>query len=116
MPDEDKCEKEPKEERLLEGNELISAGISQRPSIVTGSRIAVRGEERLEERPEPQQDCVGSKIREISIKALNFGFIVKVGCHSFAIETPDKLVTVLGEYLNKPTETEKKWFSGELLK
>jgi hypothetical protein len=56
------------------------------------------------------------KIRSINIEQLDLGYVVRVGCQSFAIETSSKLISALGEYLNAPNETEKKWFSGTFLK
>jgi hypothetical protein len=64
-------------------------------------------------RPEGIQGRKG--IREVSIKQLNYGYIVGVGCHNFAFETPDKLIEKLGEYLKDPQGTENKWFKGDLL-
>ena len=57
-----------------------------------------------------------SQIRDFSVKALNYGYIVNVGCHSFAIETADRLIEKLSEYINNPSDTETKWFKGELFK
>jgi hypothetical protein len=57
-----------------------------------------------------------NQIRDIEISQLNYGYIVKIGCHKFAIEKPKTLVDKLLEYLNNPSETEDKWFKGELLK
>lgn len=56
------------------------------------------------------------RIREISIRELNRGFIVKVGCHSFALSTSDELIRLISDYIKSPSETEHKWFNGELLK
>jgi hypothetical protein len=39
---------------------------------------------------------------------------VTIGCHKFAIETPEKLIEKLGEYIKSPQETESKWFKGQL--
>ena len=57
-----------------------------------------------------------SKIREINIEQLSYGYIVRVGYQKFAIETADKLIEYLTKYINKPDETEKDWYSGNLLK
>ena len=54
------------------------------------------------------------KIREIIIKEVNGGYIVSVGCHTFAFSTKDELTTTLLKYINEPEEIEKKWFSGDL--
>ncbi len=59
---------------------------------------------------------VENKIRQINIEEVNRGYIVRVGCHTFAIGTKAELISNLTEYINEPTKTEKKWFSGELFK
>ena len=56
------------------------------------------------------------KIKQIQIEQLDLGYIVRVGCQSFAIETSDKLVSALGEYLKDPSGVEKQWFCGAFLK
>ncbi len=60
-------------------------------------------------------DEVG-KIREISIKQVNYGYIVNVGCHTFAIESVAKLSDMLNKYLLQPNVTEKLWYDGTLFK
>ena len=54
-------------------------------------------------------------IRNISIKQLNYGYIVEVGCHSFAIETHHKVMIHLGKYLADPKKTEEEWFEKKTL-
>jgi hypothetical protein len=64
-----------------------------------------------------EESPVGSsngKIREIRLQQLNRGYVINVGCHSFAISTADELVEKLTEYIKNPNETEKKWFGGKL--
>lgn len=52
----------------------------------------------------------------IHIEPLNFGYMVRVGCQSFAIETADKLVTAMAAYLADPAKVQKQWFAGKFLK
>mgnify|MGYP003554511339 CR=1 FL=1 len=78
----------------------------------------------LSSRPEQMADCADevaaptpideNKIRQINIEEVNRGFIVRVGCHTFAISTKAELTTKLTEYINEPAKTEKKWYSGDL--
>ena len=67
--------------------------------------------------------CCGSEkcdkigqIREVSIRQVNYGYVVVVGCHTFAIESVAKLSEMLNTYLLKPNETEKQWYNGTLFK
>ena len=55
-----------------------------------------------------------NKIRQINIEEVNRGYIVKVGCHTFAISTKEELLPKLEEYIKNPSETESKWFKNEL--
>jgi hypothetical protein len=52
------------------------------------------------------------KIRNISISGLNFGYVVEIGCQSFAVETPEKLCAKLLEYMKNPQTVEREWFNG----
>lgn len=51
--------------------------------------------------------------KQISITPLNHGFHVVVGCQVFAVETIDALLHRLSVYLKDPSETERRWMSGE---
>ena len=64
----------------------------------------------------PTPEGKSSQAREINIRPLNFGYVVNIGCQTFAIESVEKLVSNLEKYLNSPNDTEKEWFSGNLLK
>jgi hypothetical protein len=100
---------------MNEGNGLLRPRNSQAEApalaIATGEDRPVGDE--VEEQAIGKSD---NKIREIGIRQLHFGYIVTVGCHNFAIESSDKIIDVLGQYLKNPNETEQKWFKGELLK
>jgi hypothetical protein len=67
-----------------------------------------------QERCEPAQSLQSNKIRPITIEEVNRGFVVRVGCHTFAISTKAELTTKLIEYINEPDKTEQKWYSGNL--
>lgn len=54
------------------------------------------------------------KARQIVIEPKDHGFIVTVGCQTFAIEKVSTLIRNLEKYLERPAETEKKWVSGKL--
>lgn len=57
---------------------------------------------------------VDNKIREVMVKQLSRGYVVTVGCQSFAISTPAELISKIAEYVNDPQATERKWFDGKL--
>lgn len=56
-----------------------------------------------------------SKMYNISIHALDFGYNVKIGCQNFAVETSEKLIKNLEAYLKDPKETERKWMRNKEL-
>ena len=56
-----------------------------------------------------------SKPREINIQSLDYGYIVNVGCQSYAIEGIEKLITNLEAYLKDPNMVERKWFKDRKL-
>lgn len=56
----------------------------------------------------------GVKGREIHIRPLNRGYVINVGCQTFAIEEKAKLVDLLTQYLENPQETEDLYFQGKL--
>lgn len=54
--------------------------------------------------------------REITISPLDYGYIVKVGCQTFAIESDETLIENLAEYLRDPSKKERAWLSSHSLK
>ena len=54
-------------------------------------------------------DSYGSRIREINIKPISYGFIVKVGCQTVAVEEAKTLANALLDYLLNPADFEKNW-------
>lgn len=57
--------------------------------------------------PEPE---VATSLRDVKITPLSSGFLVKVGCQSVAVETPEKLLAALAKYYENPSEFERKWY------
>ncbi len=53
-----------------------------------------------------------NKISDIVIKEIDYGYIVKVGCQTLAIETQIKLIKWLTEYIQNPDAVTKKWNDG----
>lgn len=46
---------------------------------------------------------------EVTVRSLNYGYIVTVGCNSFAIETSEDLTKSLTAYFLNPRETTLLW-------
>jgi hypothetical protein len=61
-------------------------------------------------------DSLSQPLRSINIEPLNRGYVVRVGCQTFAIGTKKLLLVKLTEYLTDPQGTESKWNKGELFK
>lgn len=85
----------------------------QQGAMCAGEPQINRAVERL--RNDPQPLAAASQAREINIRPLNHGYVVNIGCQTFAIESVEKLVSNLEKYLNSPIETEKEWFSNKTL-
>lgn len=54
-------------------------------------------------------------IRSISIRQLNHGYVVEVGCQTLAIESASKLIALFSEYVLNPIATEQKYREGKLI-
>ena len=65
--------------------------------------------------PQPVPTTVtNNKIRQINIEEVSRGYIVRVGCQTYAIENKAQLISKLSEYINEPEKTEQTWFKNEL--
>ena len=54
------------------------------------------------------------RIRSITIRQLDRGYIVEVGCQTLAITNKTELITLFVEYVNNPAATEQKHLEGKL--
>ena len=62
---------------------------------------------------ESEKSCtkeIQYSFRDFSVNKLNYGYVVRVGCHQFAIETPEKLIDKLTEYILDPNRCESNWW------
>ena len=100
-----------------------------RPEAITGrgypagetaedTDIAIEAAEPAAE-PEGYGDVIGTpsnfgSTRDVKITPLSSGFLVKVGCQSVAVETNERLVDMLGKYVNDPQGFESKWYSKDV--
>ena len=51
--------------------------------------------------------------REVNIRPLDSGYLVKVGCQSVAVETTESLIKALNDYLTNPAAFERAWFKNQ---
>lgn len=81
-------------------------------------------EARLDPRPETEEACCAgpelqatpsNKIKDINIKELDHGYIVHVGCQTFAFENTKKLISALNSYLKEPAKVEENWLNNKEL-
>lgn len=56
-----------------------------------------------------------SKARQITIEQMDYGYIVRVGCQTFAIESYGKVINNLIDYLKDPEATEMNWYKTRTL-
>lgn len=62
---------------------------------------------------EPVANCCDKEVyvfRPLKIEKLNFGYLITIGCHTFAIETKERLAKLVSDYILDPSTTEKKWW------
>ena len=76
------------------------------------SRGLVRGNDEIHP---PTPSIQENHIRSISIRQLNHGYVVEVGCQTLAIESSSKLITLFAEYVANPIATEQKYREGKLV-
>ena len=86
--------------------------------ILTNDQDQCCNSESLANEPIPERPIAenSNQSKRINIEPLNYGYIVTVGCQKFAIESSEKLVLNLAEYLKDPNGVERKWFEGKFLK
>lgn len=53
------------------------------------------------------------KIKEITITQLDYGYVLKVGCKSIALDTPEKIIFALKQYLKSPKKVEDDFIEGK---
>jgi hypothetical protein len=62
----------------------------------------------------PGVSGISNKIKDIHISQLDVGYLVKVGCKSFAITDKSKMLNMIANNLLHPADTEKLYFEGKL--
>lgn len=55
------------------------------------------------------------KIRNIYLQQLDKGFLIEVGCQRIAISSKKKLIRLLTQYIENPSETENLYNQGKLI-
>lgn len=53
-----------------------------------------------------------NRMDKMTIKQLNYGYIVSVGCQTLAIDSQVKLIKWMTEYIQNPMAVRKKWYDG----
>lgn len=51
---------------------------------------------------------------DVQIQELDHGYMVRVGCKSFAIESKETLLNMITKYINNPAEVQKEFFNKTL--
>lgn len=62
---------------------------------------------------EPIAKTESDRIKSTSIKQVDNGYIITVGCKTFVIESLDKLIKLLTVYLTNPDTTEDMWYKNK---
>lgn len=63
--------------------------------------------------PQPIEDYVENY--SVSIDTLDHGYIIRVGCKSFSIESKETLLSMITKYINNPGELQKQFKNKTLI-
>jgi hypothetical protein len=64
----------------------------------------------------PSEEFTSSSPYEVSIRQVNNGFIITVGCQTFAFEKFETASKYMAMYFENPSETTRKHYEGTLFK
>ena len=56
-----------------------------------------------------------NRMRDVLIHQLDYGYLVTIGCQSFAFEDFETIIGHLSAYMENPTEVEKDWLGNHNL-
>lgn len=59
------------------------------------------------------RECKGS-INDLRVEQLSYGYTVRAGCQTFAIEKQEELIRLLTMYIQEPIRTKNLWYDGKL--
>ena len=63
----------------------------------------------------PDYQSKPSKMKDIVIKQMDYGYLVKIGCQTLCIETEKKLRKALKKYMKDPDGVEQLHMQGEFM-
>jgi len=81
------------------------------PTSMLAASLSSTNNHELQDESSPNDN----RIKQINIEQLDYGFILRVGCQTVAIEEKETLLRVLGKYIENPSRVESNWykFNGE---
>ena len=110
-------------ERLSELNEAYQIAVEEIINREDGVDVPVDTEMSVKlSEPEPASEILPSEEfkssapYEVSIRQVNNGFIVNVGCQTFAFEKFETASKYMAMYFENPSETTRKHYEGTLFK
>jgi hypothetical protein len=59
--------------------------------------------------PQAANEQIRLPMRAFTVQPLDHGYVIQVGCNSFAIESKERLIEKLAAYITDPAGTEMKW-------
>ena len=89
----------------LGGNVLCSSGGTYNYNISSMSSIHYA----------PDYNPKPTKMKNVVIKQMDYGFLVKIGCQTLCIESPKKLLKALKKYMKDPEGVEQLHTQGEFM-
>lgn len=98
------------EENRNYGTAIDGGARYPQPDMVMGPRQQIAGNAEVQAPTMPPQNIA----RGIQIQPINHGFLVKINCQEFAVESKEALLHRLGLYLSDPNKVEQDWMSGKI--
>jgi hypothetical protein len=110
-------------ERLSELNEAYQIAVEEiinredGVDVPVDTEMSVKLSEPIQELYNGDQELIQSSApHEVSIRQVNNGFIVNVGCQTFAFEKFETASKYMAMYFENPPETLHKYYAGTLFK
>lgn len=80
------------------------------PRLTEADNACYSGEERCIDGSDVKSAYNMYNFRNFSVEKMNYGYIVTVGCHKFAIESKERLAGLLSTYVLDPNRVEQTWW------
>ncbi len=103
----------PRGEQIVDMSSTYSGQLTSGTVRPIATDTEYRGEVQEDLTPEPPIESDRDRKHQITIEPLDYGYLVSVGCQKLAVESSERLIKKLGEYLANPGAIQSTWFSSD---